>query len=184
MAYHGNENQGVFADGFIKAQEHTTDNTYQNGKEQNQSGPADADGSGFAHILLLAQGHEADNDVGHTKITQAPSHAGNDVTPISIRIPEVDRNFCSSSGIDEGGSKERCYQQRAQHNQALEKVGPAHSGKAAQEGVADDNNGSHIHGQGSIHADNSIEQRAAGLDAGGSVNCIGDEENYSADNLQ
>ena len=41
-------------------------------------------------ILVGADGHKADDDVGHPEVAQAPTQAGNDVLPTAEEAPVVE----------------------------------------------------------------------------------------------
>ena len=72
-ANHGDEYQGVIVDVFIKAQVHTTNNTNDACENQNGSSPSYANDCRFFHVFLFAQGHEANDNVGHTKVAKTPA---------------------------------------------------------------------------------------------------------------
>ncbi len=120
----------------------------------------------------------------HTKVAKAPAQAGDDLGAFGHGVPVIGRDSGHSLRIDERNSKNRRNQQRAQNHQALVKICPADSRKAAQEGVADDDEGCQVHGVGLVDADNGVKERAAGLDAGGGIDGIGDQKDDSADYLQ
>ena len=75
-------------------------------------------------------------------------------------------------------------QQGAEHEKALEEVGPANGAESAHERISHNDRGSDIHGDRRVYADHCIEQRAAGFDAGGGINRVGNKENDRAEDLK
>ena len=61
------------------------------------------------------------------------------------------------------------------HDDALDQVRGRHGQEAAQDRVADDDDGTHDHGYVVIHPKEAVKQRTDGLEAGGSV---GDEKDH------
>ena len=123
----------------------------------------------------------------HTKVTQTPAQAGRNVLPIGeqaeISCRGVFQIRSAVPALDEAEGKDGGYQQRAQHQQALEKVRPAHGGEAAHEGVGDDDHRRDVHGHRRVNAHHGVKQRAAGLDAAGGIHRIRYQKNDSADHL-
>ena len=126
--------------------------------------------------------------MGHTEVTQAPAQTGEDILPVGEQLPvvfgQLTHGHSTALGVDDCQSENRCDQQSAQHQQALEEVGPADGGETAQEGVADDDHRGDVHGDGGINANNRIEQGAAGLNTGRGVNGISHQEDDRADHLE
>ena len=126
--------------------------------------------------------------MGHAEVTKTPTKAGDNVLPVGEQVPVALGQLCHGGGsltaVDEGQGKDGGDQQGAQHQHALEEVGPAHGGEAAQEGVADDDGSSQIHGDGGVQTHDGVKQGAAGLDGGGGVHGIGHQEDDGADDQQ
>ena len=162
------------------------DDADQSGEDEDDDGPDDADDRGLLQILLRLDGHEADDDVRHAEVAEAPAEAGDDGLPAGGQAPEVfgEGGLFRGHLVDHGGGEDRCEQHGAEHQHALEEVCPADGGEAAQEGVADDDDGGQIHGAGRVNADDLVEQGAAGFDGGCGVNRVGHEEDDGADDLQ
>ena len=131
--------------------------------------------------------------MGHAEVTQAPGQTGEDAAggiparraagqaPVArlqrLSVHPLAR-IQSGQGDDGGGD------QGDEHEHALEKVRPADGAEAAQEGVGDDDHRSEDHGAGGVYPQHGVEQGAAGLDAAGGVNGVGQEEDHRAQDLQ
>ena len=121
----------------------------------------------------------------HSEVAKTPSKAGDNVLPACNRVPVIFWDSCSSSrSLEHECCKQRCNKEGAQHKHSLEEVGPAYSREAAQESVADDDDCSAVHGNLCIDSDYSVEQCSAGLDGGCCVDCVCEDKDYSADDLQ
>ena len=172
-------------DGLVIAQEQTADDTYRRGKDDDQNRPGNADLGGLLQALLGLQAHEANDNVGHTEVAQAPAQAGDDVLPAAEGIKIVGGvHRVNARALEHEQGENRCNEQRTQHQHALEEVRPADGGEAAQEGIGNDNEGGQIHSRRLVHTDNGVKQGAAGLHAGGGVHGIGHQEDHRADDLQ
>lgn len=66
----------------------------------------------------------------------------------------------------------RCYKHRTKHEHALEKIGPAYSREAAEEGIAYDDNCCKIHGNLWIHSYYSVEKSTTCLYARCRINSV------------
>ena len=158
------------------------------GEDEDQHCPGNTDLGGLLQGLLALQRHEAHDDMGHAEVAQAPAQTGDNVLPVGEEVPvalgQVGHGGGGLAAVDEGQGEDGGDQQRAQHQHALEEVGPAHGGEAAQEGVTDDDDGGQVHSHGGVHADDGVEQGAAGLDGGGGVDGVGHQEDDGADDLQ
>ena len=186
IADHGDEHQAVFGDVLVHAQHHAAEHAHQYGEAQDQESPGNADLCGFFKGFLGFHRHEADDDVGHAEIAQAPAQAAGHVLPGGEHLEEGRRFFDDCLGISRqaGRCEDGGDEQGAEHQKALEKVRPAHGGKAAQEGVTDDDQRRQIHGKVGVDADDRVEQSSCRLDAGGGVNGVGHQEDDRADDLQ
>lgn len=140
----------------------------------------------FLRLLFGLEGHEADDDMGHTEVAKSPAKSRDNVLPggheieVAIGQRAGGHDFAAAhEGEDEDGSD----QQRRQHEKSLEEVRPAHGGEAAQEGVGDDDKGRDVHGHVGVDVHHRVEQRAAGLDAGGGIDGVGHQEDHRANDL-
>ena len=112
----------------------------------------------------------------HPKVAQTPGQTRNDFLPAGKGAPVGRRNGGNRVGVQHRGGKDRGNEHCAENQHPLEKVGPADRGKPTQEGVADNDDGGDIHGQRFVEPDDGVEEGAAGLDARGRVDGVGDEE--------
>ena len=122
----------------------------------------------------------------HSEVSEAPAETGDNGFPAGGHAPEVFRKgglFGTDFRNHEHG-EDRGEQHGAEHQHALEEVRPADGGEAAQEGVADDDDSSQIHGGVFVDTDYFIEKGAAGLDGGSGIDRVGHEEDDGADDLQ
>ena len=175
------------------------------GKEGHLSGHGDAvaddaDGDGDGHgdhhpdggnaagkgqLLLLPDGHEAQEDVGHPEVAQAPGQGGDDAEPaeagsgagsgvialgqaqVAGQSPGVLHDGVQAAGLADAEAHH--HNERRRHKDALHQVGGGHGQKAAQHGVADDDHGADDHGGVVIKAEEAVEKGAHCLEAGGGI---------------
>ena len=122
--------------------------------------------------------------MGHSKIAQTPGQTRNNFLPAGEGAPVGRRNGGNRGGVQHRGGEDRGNEHCAENQHPLEKVGPADRGEPAQEGVADNDDGGDIHGHRFIESDDGVEEGAAGLDARGRVDGVGNEEDGGADDLK
>ena len=163
----------------------------RNGKENDQHIPGNTDFRALSEIFVAADGHKADNDVRHAEITKSPGQAGDDGLPVREEVPVIRIGFrecfhghLALAAVDKTQRKDRRNEKSTEHQQALEKVGPADSAETAHEGIGNDDCSGDVHRDSRINSDDSVEECAAGFDAGGRIDGIGYQKNHSAENLQ
>ena len=122
----------------------------------------------------------------HSEITKSPAQARNDILPAREGMEETgslrdDFRLIHGQHI---GREKGSEQERAQHQQPLEKVRPAYGGKAAEKSVADDDPRGQIHGQLGLDTDYCTEDTAGRLDRGSGIDGIGNQEDDRADHLK
>ena len=120
----------------------------------------------------------------HAEVAETPAETRDHVLPAGEGVPVARGHLADAVALEHEGGEDRGDQQRAEHEHALEEVRPADGGKAAEEGIADDDDRGEVHGGGRVHADDGVEERAAGLDGRGGIDRVGHEEDHRAENLQ
>ena len=129
----------------------------------------------FLQFRRVADGHEADQDVGLAEVADAPGQGGDDADDtrrrrVRCHFQQV-RCRRSQSGHDgvaaaKGDHADQGDQDDGQeHHAALDEVGPADGHEAAQEGVDDDDAGTEQEGREVVHAENRFKELAAGDEA-------------------
>ena len=168
-----------------------TDAAGSHREDDDQHIPGDTDLRALAQVLVAADRHEANDDMGHTEVSETPAEAGSNGLPVGEEVPVIRigsaqafHGHLALAAADKTQCKDGCNQQGAEHQQALEEVCPADSAETAHEGVADDDRRGDIHGQCGINTDDGVEQGAAGLDAGSGIDGIGNQEDHGTEDLQ
>ena len=148
-------------------------------------------------LLLVLDGHEAEQDMGHSKVAEAPRHRGDDVQQAVGRRPAghgvvagghgqvagkalgVLHHSAPASGHDDAIAQNRHKGQR--HDHRLDEVGGGDGPEAAQNGIAHDDKGRHQHGGHVVHPEKAVEQLAAGRKT---RSCVGHEKDDDDDRAQ
>ena len=126
--------------------------------------------------------------MGHAEVAETPREAGQHVRRAGHQLVVIFAHV--HGGRHKVGRVHREHRedgrehQGGEHQQALEEVGPAHGVEAAEEHVDEDQRGGDHHGRLLVPAEHGVEQRAAGVDAGGGVDAVGDHEHDRGDDLQ
>ena len=164
---------------------------------------ADADGNGHGddhphggdpaaegQLLLVADSHEADQNVGHTEVSQTPGQHGEDIeeaiglggvghSVVSFKEAEVaghrlciGHHHIQTAGLmDAKGGDDH---QGHRHDDRLDQIHGGNGGETAHGGIADDDHSADDHSQHVIPAEQAVEQLSDGRQTGGH---IGHEEN-------
>ena len=125
--------------------------------------------------------------MGHAEVAKAPAQAGDHILPVGPQGEiALGHGGCGGhiAGLHKAQGEDGGDEQGGQHQQALEEIGPAHGGEAAQEGVGNDDGGGNVHGHGGVDVHDDVEQGAAGLDGRRRVDGVGHQENGGAEDLQ
>lgn len=153
------------------------------------------------HHGRLFNGHKADDNMRHSKVSQPPGQTGEDFLPgcaeyacakrafhlltaygVRVRINRI-QSRCVQ--ILRSHDNHRNCQQRCNHQQALEKVGPAYSLKAAKKGTDEHGQRKYQHGGSRVQGrENSCKYGCPGYEPGGHVNGEAYKENNGAYDLQ
>ena len=177
-----------------------TDAAGRHREEDDQHIPGDTDLRALAKVLITADGHEADDDMGHAEVTKTPAKAGSHSFPVREHVPVIRIGLTQGfdghmtlSAADEPQGEDRSNEEGAKLQQALEEVCPADGAEAAHKRVANNN------GSGNIHEDllvqqviarnkdiaaDGLEKRTAGFDAGSGVDGVGDQEDNGTEDLK
>ena len=168
--------------GFGHAQtHHADDDGGRHGNDHPHAGNAAAE----HQLLFVLNGHEPQQDVGHAKVAQAPGHGGHDVqqavggggpggSVVAGRHGQVAGKAAGvfHHGTPAPGHTDAVGQHRHQcdaHDHRLDEVGGGHGPEAAQNGVPHDDQCGHDHRDHVVHAEQAVEQLAAGRKAGSRV---------------
>ena len=139
----------------------------------------------------------------HTEVAEAPAEAADDVLPAGAEDAAAEGALRHRAGrgvgvlidrFERGGIEQLAVaevnddgdeHQRAHHQEALEEIRPAHGGKAAEEGVAHDDEQEREHGElgGDVRKERG-EHGGARHQRGGHVDRVGKEENERAHELE
>ena len=149
--------------------------------------PYGANPAGDLQLLFVFNGHEPQQDVGHTEVAQAPGQGGNHGegavrrgTGTGVGLGEgqepgqgfgVFHNGAEPAGL--GGGKNQNEENGNGHDDALNQIGEGGRKEAAGGGVADNHDGGDDHGGHVVHTEQGGKQLATGGEAGSGV---GDEE--------
>ena len=166
--------------GHAKAH-HADDDGSRHGNDHPDGGNAAAE----HQLLLVLNGHKAEQDVGHSKVTEAPCHGGYDVQQAvaggtargGIVAGHHGQVAGDALGVLHHSAPAACHadaihqhgHQCHRHDDGLDEVGGGHGTETAQDGVAHDDEGRHQHGRHVIHPKQAVEQLAAGRKARGRV---------------
>ena len=180
--------------GLGHAQTHHADG---DGRRHGNDHPDGSNAAAEHQLLLVLNGHEAQQDVRHTKVAKAPCHSGNDVQQAVGGGAVVRRVVAGyhgqvagqAAGVLHHGIPAACHadavaqhrHQRDAHDDGLDKVGGSDGAEAAHDGVTHNNHRRKDHGDHVIHAEQAVEQLAAGRKTGSSVR---DEEHNDDDRAQ
>ena len=143
--------------------------------------PHRGDAAAQDQLFLVLNGHEAEQDVGHSEVAQTPRHGGHDVQQavrggrVGVRIVAGQHGqvagqalrigdhsvpaACHAHAVDQHGDE------RQRHDDGLDEIGGGHGAEAAQNGVPHDDEGRDQHRRHVIHAEQAVEQLAAGRKA-------------------
>ena len=161
----------------------------ENGDGHGDDHPNGAHPAGDLQLVRVFNGHEPQQNVGHTEIAQAPGHGGDngqqavgdglaDEDVAQGVQPQVSGHPAGvvQHGSHAAGRGHAEHQHRRQgygHDDGLDQVGDGSRPKTAQNGVAHDDDSAHRHAQHIVPAEQRGKQLAAGGKAGG---CVGHEK--------
>ena len=183
--------------GFGHAQtHHADDDGGRHGNDHPHAGNAAAE----HQLLFVLNGHEPQQDVGHAKVAQAPGHGGHDVqqavggggpggSVVAGRHGQVAGKAVGvfHHGTPAPGHTDAVGQHRHQcdaHDHRLDEVGGGHGPEAAQNGVPHDDQCGHDHRDHVVHAEQAVEQLAAGRKARGRIRHEKDDDDDRAQSVQ
>ncbi len=150
--------------------------------------------AGGFQLFGVFDGHEAQKDMGHTKVAETPGQcrsdgqravggtaAGSDIigggeVQVAGKRLCIGDHIVPAAGI--ANAKEYNDNQSDGHNDGLHQVGEGSSQEAAERGIEDDNHSTDDHGPEVVHTEQAGEEGAAGVKAGGG---IGDKEDNNYD---
>ena len=153
--------------------------------------PHGADPAGQLQLLLLTDGHEPQQHVGHAEVAEAPGHGGQDgqkpeaARPLLRRSGEaqvlgngsgVGHHVAQAARIGEPEADDR--QQGEGHEDGLQIVRDAGRQEAAQGRVHHDDGRGQEHGPAVLHAEEGGEELAAGHEPGGRVGHEEDDDHH------
>lgn len=164
----------------------------EHGNAHGDHHPDRGDPAGIVELFLLLNGHKPQQDMGHPKVAQSPRKGGHNAQA-------AERCFCAGGNvialgqIQIAGQRAGVVDHRRQaaglmdpeeyhgdqgdgHENGLDQIGEGNRHEAAHHRVADHHDGAYDHGGVVIHAEQAVEQRADGLEAGGGV---GNEEHQN-----
>ena len=169
----------------------------EHGDEHGDDHPDGGDAAGGLELGVILNGHEPQQDMGHTEVAQAPGQGGDDAqgreaarlvgghvvalgqVQVAGHGGGVGRHGLPATGLAD--AEEDDEHQGKGHDDALDQVRGRHGQEAAQDRVADDDDGTHDHGHVVVHPKEAVEQRTDGLKAGGSVGDEEDQDDHSGD---
>lgn len=170
------------------------DDADDDGHEHRDAHPDAGNAARSGEHLFFPDGHEAQQDVRHAEIAEAPRERGEDrqqaVGRGSARRRVVGKRHVQIAGqgvciVHDGlpaacdvDAKEHDHDQCQRHDDALDQVGGGHGEEAAEHCVADDDDGADQHGHVVFHLEQAVEQRTHRLKAGRG---IGHEEHEDDD---
>ena len=122
----------------------------------------------------------------HAEIAKPPAETGENVLPRGHHVPVAcgQRTDRHTVPAHHGQCDDRRGEERAEHQQALEKVRPANGVESAEERITHDNDGGGVHGIARRNAEHGFKERAARLDAACGIHGICRKEDDGADDLQ
>ena len=159
--------------------------------------PHRGDAAGELQLVFIPDGHKAHQNVGHSKVAQAPGHHGDDADD-AIGLSAVGGCIIGLAEAEVAGQGFGVFQnsihtaslhdakghnngQSDGHNDGLNEVHGGHGAEAAHRGVADDDNGAHHHGGHVVPAKEAAEQLSDGSKAGGYIRDKENEDDESGD---
>ena len=170
------------------------------GRRHGDDHPDGGDAAAEHQLLLVLDGHEAEQDVGHTEVAETPRHGGDDVQQAVGRGPAghsvvagrhgqvagkalgVLHHSTPAAGHDDAVAQHRDEGQR--HDYRLDEVGGGDGAEAAEDGIAHDDEGRHQHCRHVIYAEEAVEQLAAGRKARGRIRHEEDDDDDRAQSVQ
>ena len=180
--------------GLGHAEAHHTDD---DGGRHRDDHPHRGNAAAEDQLLLLLNGHETEQDVGHSEIAEAPRHRGDDVQQtvgggcVGGRVVAGHHGQVAGQalgvghhGVPAARRADAVHQhshQRQRHDDGLDEVGGGHGAETAQNRITHDDEGRHQHRRHVVHPEQAVEQLATGRKAGGRV---GHEEDDDDDRAQ
>ena len=170
------------------------------GRRHGDDHPDGGDAAAENQLLLVLDGHEAEQDVGHTEVAETPRHGGDDVQQAVGRGPAghsvvagrhgqvagkalgILHHSAPAACHDDTVAQHRNEGQR--HDHRLDEVGGGDGAEAAEDGIAHDDEGRHQHCCHVIYAEEAVEQLAAGRKARGRIRHEEDDDNDRAQSVQ
>ena len=151
--------------------------------------PGGGNPAGEFQLLFLLNGHEADQNVGHAEVSQAPGQQGTDgqqavgLGTAGGGVVDADQGQVVGQGTGVvqdslhaarlGHAEAQDHHQGHRHDDGLDQIGEGGGQKSAHDGVDHDDRRRDQHGREVVHAEQGGKQLAAGGKAGGGV---GDKE--------
>ena len=158
--------------GHAKAH-HADDDGGGHGNDDPHAGNAAAE----YQLLFILNGHEAEQDVGHSEVAQAPRHGGDDVhqavrggrTLGGVVAGHHGQVAGQALGVGHNGipaaRRANAVHQHSHkgqaHHDGLDEVCGGNGAETARDGIAHDDAGRDHHGRHVIHAEQAVEQLAA-----------------------
>ena len=175
------------------------DNTDQNGNAHGNDHPDRGNAAGNLDLVLVVDRHKAQENVGHTEITQTPRQGGNDAqtavrdqlavccpgtgkAEVILDASRIFHHIIHAAGCVDAVNHQN--HQRRSHHDALDQVSKACRQESAQAGVCDNDNGADNHCHMVIPAEQLIEQLAAGRKARCSIRHEEHQNNHSGNSHQ
>lgn len=174
------------------------DGTDHDGGDEGDTDPEHSDMAGLWDFGGAADGHKADEDMGHTEITEAPTEGreegdeadifgavGEDEEVIHMGLTEegvLGVQGVDSAEGDDGGDGDD--DDGEEHEEALDEVGPADGFETSEEGIAEDDADAEGEGELVGEVEDGIEELGAGDETGGGIDEEEDEDDEGGDDTE
>ena len=168
-----------------------TEEAHANGTAQAEHHPKRGGTASAGDDADRLRGHEANEDMGLTAVTQAPSHQGRHADERLVlrehehrridRIDLFDRGTPTAQVIHHG---KRRHDQGHAHHGSLDRIGPAHGQETTHEDIRDRGGSTQPKGGGVIEIERVFEQSGTGHHAASRINRKEDQDDDGAANAQ